>query len=153
MLPMTSVRAPADDRLPCTNLVTSMRRPDVFRASQPGPTSVLQPGDFLALGDFLSRAHTDVCETMQRNHEMPRLRASDCQKRRRPNISARQKKATSIKGARRPGRPVRCLDCLRTSENDDENGEGKTMCGETVRTLHSDDAIITTKMCRQSVYY
>ena len=71
MLPTTSVRAPADDRLPCTNLVTSVRRPDVFRANQPGPTSVLHPGDFLAPGrlpnacsterDFQCRMTTAAC--------------------------------------------------------------------------------------------
>jgi len=71
MLLTTFMHAPADNRLHCTGLVTSLHRPDIFHVSQPGPTSMLQPGEFIVLGDFRSQAHTDMCETMQHSHEMP----------------------------------------------------------------------------------
>jgi len=64
-------------------------RPDIFRANQPGPTSVLQPGDFLAPGrlpnacsterDFQCRMTTAACARtggFNRKRVCPRTRVA-----------------------------------------------------------------------------
>jgi len=55
---MATSDAPDDFRACACRRPTSLRQPDVFRASQPGPTSVLHPGDFLAPGRL-----PNVCST------------------------------------------------------------------------------------------
>ena len=55
---MVTSDAPNDFRACTCRRPTSLRQPDVFRASQPGPTSMLHPGDFLAPGRL-----PNVCST------------------------------------------------------------------------------------------